>query len=425
MKVGGVIRPDVESALAPLKPFQRRTVDHAFHRLFEAADSTGRFLVADEVGLGKTLVARGVVARTIDHLWDDVERIHVVYICSNGSIARSNLPKLQIHSAEKHSLSLATRLTMLATHLAPQEGRAGLSDNKLNFVSFTPSTSFDMGNALGNAPERVVLFRLFESLIPRRTALMNLLQGNVTQRERWRARLNYDEVPIDPSIQARLENRFLTQEVLRNELDSVLSEWCGRYRKYWPEEARQLRNRVVGGLRQLVAEVCIDALKPDLVIMDEFQRFKPLMEPRSEHRTAASELAQSLFNATTPEGNPVRTLLLSATPYKLYTADAEIEDEDHYEDFIATTSFLTRHDAARVGQLKRNIARFGNELKFAAEGRKGCVVAAKMAVQRDLQSIMARTERVDASEGQDAMLEDVGLSLSCLLYTSDAADELT
>ncbi|MYE51782.1 MAG: DEAD/DEAH box helicase, partial [Gammaproteobacteria bacterium] len=53
-------RPDVSRVLEPLKPFQRRTVDHAFHRLFLAKDSTARFLVADEVGLGKTLVARGV-----------------------------------------------------------------------------------------------------------------------------------------------------------------------------------------------------------------------------------------------------------------------------------------------------------------------------------------------------------------------------
>ena len=56
-------RPDLQAALEPLKPFQRRTVDHAFHHLFEAPDSTGRFLVADEVGLGKTLVARGIIAR--------------------------------------------------------------------------------------------------------------------------------------------------------------------------------------------------------------------------------------------------------------------------------------------------------------------------------------------------------------------------
>jgi len=134
-------RPSVEASLKPLKPFQRRTVEHAFHRMFEAQDGTGRFLVADEVGLGKTLVARGIIARAIDHLWNEVDRIDIVYICSNGSIARANLPKLQVGGAEERSFALATRLTMLATELARREGESGLADSKLNFVSFTPGTA--------------------------------------------------------------------------------------------------------------------------------------------------------------------------------------------------------------------------------------------------------------------------------------------
>ena len=108
-------RPDLEAILAPLKPFQRRTVDHAFHELFEAPDSTSRFLVADEVGLGKTLVARGIIGRAVEYMWDDVDRIDIIYICSNATIARANLPKLQISSAGERAFALATRLTMLAT----------------------------------------------------------------------------------------------------------------------------------------------------------------------------------------------------------------------------------------------------------------------------------------------------------------------
>src|ERR1700685_1852206 len=86
-------RPDTVSALAGLKDFQRATVDYVFDR-FYGPDPTQRFLVADEVGLGKTLVARGVIARTIDHLWKDVPRIDIVYICSNVDIARQNVQRL-------------------------------------------------------------------------------------------------------------------------------------------------------------------------------------------------------------------------------------------------------------------------------------------------------------------------------------------
>ena len=54
-----------DAALAPLKAFQRRTVAHVCARLLTDPDATRQFLVADEVGLGKTMGARGVIARAI------------------------------------------------------------------------------------------------------------------------------------------------------------------------------------------------------------------------------------------------------------------------------------------------------------------------------------------------------------------------
>ena len=76
-------------ALAGLKDFQNNTVEYVFKCLY-GEDPTSRFLVADEVGLGKTLVARGIIAKTIEHLQDSVDRIDIVYICSNATIASQN-----------------------------------------------------------------------------------------------------------------------------------------------------------------------------------------------------------------------------------------------------------------------------------------------------------------------------------------------
>ncbi|MDP2389036.1 MAG: hypothetical protein Q8N52_01815, partial [Acidobacteriota bacterium] len=61
-----------------------RLFPHQLH-VAERASATDpvRWLLADEVGLGKTMVARGVIARMIEHLWDMTERIDVLYICSN------------------------------------------------------------------------------------------------------------------------------------------------------------------------------------------------------------------------------------------------------------------------------------------------------------------------------------------------------
>ncbi len=409
-----MIRPRIEEILKPLKPFQRRTVDHAFRRLYLDADSTSRFLVADEVGLGKTLVARGIIARAIDHLWDDVDRIDIVYICSNASIARANLPKLQIGGASERSFALATRLTMLAAELAPGDGGSGFMDNKLNFVSFTPRTSFEMGHSGGQRRERELLFHLLSPHVERRTPLMNLLQGWVTKREGWRRGLD-TELPIEPRIRRDFDEELKQRADLRLKLHELLDTWFQRYRKAWPDEARWGRDELIGELRQILAAVCIQALEPDLVILDEFQRFKPLIDTREEQRSPAAELAQSLFETEAHDGRPVPTLLLSATPYKLYTTDAEIEQEDHYEDFLATTRFLFGGRESNVERLAWDLTRFANALKRARPSDRDSLQAAadtKTDVENALRAVMARTERVAASDERDAMLSEPGATIS-------------
>ncbi|MCQ3804639.1 MAG: hypothetical protein OXC98_04500 [bacterium] len=53
---------DVAATMADLKDFQRRTAEWAFQRMYADRDPALRFLVADEVGLGKTHIAKGVIA---------------------------------------------------------------------------------------------------------------------------------------------------------------------------------------------------------------------------------------------------------------------------------------------------------------------------------------------------------------------------
>src|SRR5688572_21427346 len=140
-------RPDPGRILGGLKDFQRRTVEYAFDIMYRPQGYSRRFLVADEVGLGKTLIARGLVAKAIDHLWDITDRIDVVYICSNSSIARQNITRLNVTG--QRDFALASRITLLPTELHQ------LTSRKLNFISFTPGTSFDLRSSLGTADERV------------------------------------------------------------------------------------------------------------------------------------------------------------------------------------------------------------------------------------------------------------------------------
>jgi len=108
-------RPDTKAILSGLKDFQRKTVEFVYRRMYTDDDRVNRFLVADEVGLGKTLVAPGLIAKAIDHLWPTDRRIDVVYVCSNAEIARQNIGRLNV--TEQKNCSNATRITLLAITL--------------------------------------------------------------------------------------------------------------------------------------------------------------------------------------------------------------------------------------------------------------------------------------------------------------------
>ena len=177
-----------------------------------------------------------------------------------------------------------------------------LAGSKLNFVSFTPGTSFRLGQSAGQWREREVLFQLLDPLVGPRTALMNLLQGGIARKDRWRRRLENYPRPIDDTIRQRFEAAFHERPDLQGRLRELLDTWFRRYRS-WPAEARHPRDRVISELRRVLAGACVEALEPDLVILDEFQRFKSLLGTQGAEHDAAADLAQELFQATPASRN--------------------------------------------------------------------------------------------------------------------------
>ena len=59
---------------------------------------------------------------------------------------------------------------------------------------------------------------------------------------------------------------------------------------------QQNNNAVIGKLRVIFAKISLDKLEPDLVIMDEFQRFKYLINSDSDTETGM--LANKFFNSS-------------------------------------------------------------------------------------------------------------------------------
>lgn len=384
-------------ALGPLKAFQRRTVDYVFDRFYDAENPAFQFLVADEVGLGKTLVARGVIAKAIEHLWDKTDRIDILYICSNQAIAAQNLNRLNVLGRE--ALALPTRMTLVPLQM---RGDRSLSANKVNFISLTPGTTFDLRSSTGIAEERALLFHLLEPLVSSPRGLQNLLQVDVGT-ERWESWVKHDVSlkGIDTALIDRFRKDVNHDAALINALVETV-ELFGQQQDRYPCSMTSPRNAVIASLRGKLSHACVDALQPDLIIMDEFQRFPDLLHGESD----AAHLARELFDYRDPQGNAVRTLLLSATPYRMLTLQGDqAEDGDHYSDFMETLTFLFGQARGRemVGALGQEMRAFRTAL-HGLPTSKDEAIAQKAKVETALKQVMCRTERVSTTNERDSMV---------------------
>lgn len=378
------------------KLFQLDTVETVVRTMYE--DDQRRFLVADEVGLGKTKIARALVAETVKRLWNDkdVDRVDVVYICSNAQIARQNLQDLDLFSEIGQAPRRADRLTMLPATLADL--------GHVNLIALTPGTSFDLGYSTGRAPERAMLWRLLEHvgapwnrLLWHRPRSKEIFRADASLRRlndelRWLNDFDAPQKVVDGLATALLRERLA-------ETYDALSD--GR-RSYEPSEGR----RFIGRLRRILAEVCIEQLTPDLIILDEFQRFTNLV-----HGVGSDgALAQLLLNSPS-----ARVLLLSATPYKMLTT-AE-DDESHFEQFLSTVGFLLGADGGSdLATLRSSLG----ELRSGILGHRdpARLTTARDSVQKILSSVMVRTERLAATPDRDGML-DASTDATCAVQKSD------
>ncbi len=398
-----------DEALRLLKPFQRLTVDYVTKRLYEDPDFTRRFLVADEVGLGKTMVARGVIARTIERLWDDVKRIDVIYICSNRAIASQNINRLNV--LKEQAIALPTRMTLLPLRASE------LASKRVNFVSLTPGTSFSLKSTTGVLEERALLVHLLKGATGSRDGLKNLLQVGVKD-ENWNAWVRWvGQQPIEPTLKADFRDRAENHP----ELPAQYADLCREFGRHYPEreypgELRCRRNAMIGKLRALLARTCVDALEPDLIVLDEFQRFTELLQGDSD----ASRLAKDLFDYRDPEDNEARTLLLSATPYRMLSLATDSEDGNHYREFLKTVEFLYGEQAGPevARQLGRELDQFRqamlclpDSVDIAGEGRTR--------IESGLRRVITRTERTDRTSKRDALVDE-----RCLLGTVEVEDLL-
>lgn len=401
-----------QGVLARLKPFQRRTVEWAFECLFptDGRPCSGRFLVADEVGLGKTMVARGVLAKTLRHLAGKVGRIDVVYLCSNADIARQNIARLRIPELDSAGFQSQGRLTLMPLIPLGKDGMpvrtSALPESGVNFQALTPGTSLDLRNGSGLAKERALLAVMVEKAIPgvSKTRLLNLFTQQVGH-DRFGSLIAgvRERNVIDPTLQRHFTEALHLQRdderTLAQRLDD-LSERFTRRRTYRHRNTDQREAAtLIADLRRTLAGVCIQALEPDLLILDEFQRFAHLLDCNDPN----AELARQLYEYEADDQS-TRVLMLSATPYRMSSVGESPEESPHHDEFIAMVRFLMRDDEAQLARLRERLERFNDGLRTLDPTDTRELEALRDDIQDLLRGVMSRTDRTPTSHERDAMV---------------------
>lgn len=393
-----------EKIMSGLKDFQRATVERIDY-LYRHQQR--RVLVSDEVGLGKTLIARGTVAKLAKLRREEGDNlVKVVYICSNSAIADQNLQKLCVtHDVTSEKVS-SSRLSMQHLNIFMQENDESLLNRYIQLIPLTPDTSFRMTAGTGTVSERALMFahlKRMQELRPYRKALeVAMMDWAAGAWNSW-CRNWYEDQAVLCNKNSGGRYFDYMQQHLQDELskewhDGItfmegVKELCRRIRRNNGERVRE--NAIIGQLRVIFAKISLEKLEPDLVIMDEFQRFKDLLNSDPESETGM--LASKFFHA-----KDVRMLLLSATPYKMYSTPEEIDEnriDEHYTEFLSVMKFLNE-DPIKEQQFLTVWKDYSVKLKELTIG-DATILSVKGKAEDALYQTVCRTERISASENAD------------------------
>lgn len=387
------------------KDFQRATADR-IEEIFRNGNQR-RVLLADEVGLGKTIIAKEVIERVRNFRRKKPNDIfRVVYVCSNVNIVHQNTRNLGI---DKQLNINESRLSM--QHLLIQEqvitfekencynSDVKYEDRKMPelLIPLTPGTSFSMSCGYGNVNERALIYCMLHAM-----GIINDEMDEEAQKlfcngvkwDNWKFyianyfnRINTCGEEYITKIYAKISS----QESFNTLLDKLKAYLLGEETRCDP------KRYLLCGLRIMFAQISIGELEPDLVIMDEFQRFSSLITDNVDDQSEQAIITRMFFRTMSDEHAPF-ILLLSATPYKPYTTLEELNEQNvdlHYEDFIKLTDFLFTDSKAK--EFRTIWKDYSIQLRQLSQANFEVLCVSKAKAEESMYSAMCRTERLKDS----------------------------
>lgn len=386
------------------KDFQQKTADRIV-KLF-TTENRDRVLLADEVGLGKTIVAKSVVEQLGKiHEAEHDKHFKVVYVCSNAAITSQNSAKLGIK--EKFNVS-ESRLSLL--HIVCCKNEKATDSMRSTLIPLTPATSFTMKNGAGIAGERALIYNICCGLDDRfkectaahdffrydvrirQDTWKNIVEEQKKELAKWRNTTptfayeaeggtywNWLVMKLTKTSDgSRSRTLQLTDEIV-NYCDCGIAD-------------RGRQRYLLNSLRKEFATISLDALDPDLIIMDEFQRFRDLICLNENSENEMQQLTKRFFGK-----KGVKILLLSATPYRAFTTREEFamgEGDNHFGEFVQVMDFLFSEDKIKP-EFKEVWHDYSVKLSQCASGDFAVLLASKKNAEDRLYSGICRTERIE------------------------------
>lgn len=400
----------LDETLLSLKDFQRATVRATM--LNYEGNGSQRVLVADEVGLGKTIVAKGVIAELLKkHLQQqssvtNKRLFRVTYICSNLTLANENRTKLAVFKGESEDKYVQKPSYQRLLEIAVKQNASSSDEKILELCSLTPSTSFNLSSGHGNWHERLIAyFALIESvaLTPYEQKLSEFLSngvGNWADGKENFIRLSCLDKEIVEGFHKILNEYPKDVEKEYIGVDSSYKSWLDILLAFCRDEITfeesYLKSRFRTYIRSLLARACAKHLSADLFILDEFQRFKSLLDTTVDNDE--SLVANEVFH----NKKKTKVLLLSATPFKaLSHAEEDEKGNAHSEELNFLLNFISNSDKEMLEeyeQYRHDIQQQILSLRSDSVSTDNLDNKNKVALERILSKYICRTERAQISE---------------------------
>lgn len=411
----------LEDTLTSLKDFQLATVKSIL-KSYQQAEHSQRVLVADEVGLGKTIVAKGVIAELLIKRLQEAgshqlaRPLRVTYICSNQTLARENRVKLAVFKGVDQQYVQEPTYGRLITTAMVNVGRTDDPNKLLEVCSLTPSTSFNLTQGDGDWSERLILLCALltqPQLVNYEENLRRFWQGGIQDQKDWDQR--HDDYKknkqLEPNISSAfhrlLQERISEKDVLHCDIDGnanwvevLVGIFEGNLEPTYPRRIRAC-------LRVLMARACSENISADLFILDEFQRFKGLLNTESE--SEESIVAQQVFSSKQDKNSKV--LLLSATPFKAYSQSHDDENGDaHANELNYLLNFISKSNKELLDQYQGHREVMQCQILSLKDDKTNLNEldhSHKLAIELCLQPLICRTERSQVSDGYEAVFTTI------------------